>query len=366
MPIHQSVPRVTMAEAHDAIIASLEANVACMLIGDPGVGKSALAAAVARALGTPLGILIGSTCDPTDVGGLPVLRVDGKGVDRIPLQLIRKLCDEPGILFIDEVGTAPPAVQAALLRGILERTFGDFTLHPQSRVLAATNPPEQSPGGSDLSAPLIGRVCLLHLRPSQDEVLDYFDELGEEGSRLRAEATDFSVTARVQPDLLEIDIPEAAVQGNQPWGAPRAWERAIRARAVLPEGANKRLIQAVTAGSVGAPLATAFSAIQDIRKYLPSTDDILGDPKGTKVPDDKKHQIGAVGLVARVAERDKWAAYIYADRLAPELRAACGKLLGKKRGQGEGPEANDPSPHRKDGQLARLNILRSIPRAVTR
>ncbi len=366
MPIHQSVPKVTMAEARDAIIASLEADIACLLIGDPGVGKSALANEVAKMLGTPLGVLIGSTCDPTDVGGLPVLRVDGKGMDRIPLQIIRKLCDEPGLLFLDEIGTAPPAVQAALLRLILERVAGDFKLHPNTRVLGATNPPEQSPGGSELSAPLIGRVMLLHLRPSHEEVLDYFDELGEEGSRLRAEATDFSVTARVQPDLLEIDIPDAAVQGNTPWGAPRAWERAVRARAVLPETASKRLIQAVTAGSVGAPLATAFSAIQDIRKYLPSIQDIITDPVGTKVPDDKRHQIGAVGLIARVAEQDKWAAYIYADRLAAEYRAACGKLLGKKRGQGDGPESNDPSPHRKAGALARLNILRSIPRAVTR
>lgn len=366
MPTHQSVPRVTMAMAKDAIMAALEANVPVMLIGDPGVGKSALANDIASALGTYLGTLIGSTCDPTDVGGLPVLRADGKGVDRIPLQVIRKLCDEPGILFIDEVGTAPPAVQAALLRGILERVFGDYKLHPQSRVLAATNPPEQSPGGSELSAPLIGRVMLLHLRPSADEVLDYFDELGADGSRLREEATDFSVTCRVQPDLLEIDIPEAAVSGNTPWGAPRAWERAVRARAALPEGSSRRLIQAVTAGSVGGPLATSFDAIQEIRKFLPSTEEIINDPAGTKVPDDKRHQIGAVGLVARVAERDKWAGYIYANRLIPELRAACGKLLGKKKGQGEGAEANDPSPHLKAGKLARLDILRSIPRAATR
>lgn len=364
MSIHPSVPKVNMTEAREALLAAMEANIPAMLIGDPGVGKTALAGQLASALEAPLGTLIGSTCDPTDVGGLPVVRVDGKGVDRIPLNVIRQLADKPGILFIDEIGTCAPSVQAALLRGVLERVFGDVELHPETRVLAATNPSEQSPGGSELSAPLIGRVMLLHLVPTMDEVLDYFEALGDEDSALRTEATDWAVTCRVQPDLLQINVPEEAIQGNCPWGAPRAWERAMRMRAVLPASAPRALRHKVTAGNVGNPQATAYEAIHDLRKNLPSVDDILRDPEGVKVPEDPRHQIGAVGLIARVADRDKWAGYIYAARLKPELRAACGKMLGKRRGQGDGPEENDTSPHRKKGALARLDILKSIPKSA--
>jgi MoxR-like ATPase len=355
-----------MSQARECILSALSANVGCMLIGDPGVGKSALAKEVSEALSTPLGTLIGSTLDPTDVGGLPVVRVDGKGIDRVPLALIQRLCREPGILFLDEIACAPPAVQAAMLRLILERVAGDEELHPDTRVIAATNPPEQSPGGSDLSAPLIGRVMLLHLRPSHDEVVNYFEDvLGAAGdTTLAAEALDFAATARCAGELLEIDIPEAAVSGNIPWGAPRAWERVVRLKAAMSEKTPKGVVRAAVAGNVGMPLATAYSAILDLRGNLPTIDDICRDPKGAKMPEDKKHQIGAVGLIARVAERDKWAGYIYADRLGPELRAACGKMLGKKKGQTPGEIENDTSPHRKDGALARLNILKSIPRSA--
>lgn len=367
MPIHPSVPKVNMSQAHDAIVAALEANVGCMLIGDPGVGKSALARDVSTSLGTNLGTLIGSTLDPTDVGGLPVVRVDGKGIDRIPLTLIQRLCRSPGILFLDEIACAPPAVQAAMLRLILERVAGDEELHPDTRVIAATNPPEQSPGGSDLSAPLIGRVMLLHLRPTHDEVINYFEDvLGGTPGRLANEALDFAATARCAGELLEIDIPESAVSGNVPWGAPRAWERVVRLKAVLEDKTPKGVVRAAVAGNVGLPLATTYSAILDLRGNLPSIDEICRDPEGARMPEDKKHQIGAVGLIARVAERDMWAGYIYANRLGAELRAACGKMLGKKKGQQPGDIEQNNSPHRKKGALARLDILKSIPRATVK
>src|SRR5204862_102481 len=66
-----------------------------------------------------------------------------------------------GVLFLDELSTAPPAVQAALLRVVLERAVGDLTLPDQVAVVAAANPPEQAADGWDLSAPLANRFCHL-------------------------------------------------------------------------------------------------------------------------------------------------------------------------------------------------------------
>jgi MoxR-like ATPase len=360
MAIDKEIPQVSFKQAEAAILAGLEANIGTMLIGDPGVGKSALMRQVAKRLGTQLAVVIGSTMDPTDLGGMPVVRVDGKGIDRIPLELIRRLCEQPGLLFLDELACAPPAVQAAMLRGILERCFGDCELHPDTRVVAATNPPEQSPGGSELSAPLMGRLAVFHLRPTHQEVQDFFDDLEDAAlPGLRDEALEFAATLRVQSDLLQIDIPDTAVTGNKPWGAPRAWERALRARAALGNG-DKVVRQMVTASNVGQTQALAYEAIMDLRKFLPTIDECLKDPENVKVPDDKRRQIGAVGLIARVSERDKWAAMIVADRLCAELRAASGKMLMKRSGSTEDGHAD--SPHRKKGALARLNILKSLPK----
>lgn len=362
MGIDAAIPRVSFTQARTAIMAGLEANIGTMLIGDPGVGKSALMGIIARELNTTLGVVIGSTMDPTDLGGLPVIRVDGKGIDRVPLELIQKLCDQPGLLFLDEIACAPPAVQAAMLRGILERVFGDRRLHPETRVVGATNPSEQSPGGSELSAPLMGRLAVFHLRPTHQEVQDFFDDLEDDSlPRLRDEAVEFAATLRVQADLLEIDIPEAAVTGNKPWGAPRAWERALRVRAALP-GTDRNMRHLVTASNVGNTQATAYEAIMDLRKHLPTIEECLKDPAKVAIPDDARRQIGAVGLIARVAERDKWAAMIVANRLRAELRAASGKMLMKRSGANEDGHAD--SPHRKAGALARLEILKALPKAA--
>lgn len=163
--LNATIPTVTFTEAYDVLKAAIAANTSALLIGDPGVGKSAILVKLAKEIDYPLHILIGSTLDPTDVGGLPAV-VDGK-VQRLPMLAIREAAEKPCILFLDEISAAPLPVQAAFLRLILERVAGDVELHPETRVIAAANPPEQAPGGFDLSAPLMGRLCVVNFRPSE-------------------------------------------------------------------------------------------------------------------------------------------------------------------------------------------------------
>lgn len=58
-----------------------------------------------------------------------------------------------GYLFLDELSTAPPAVQAAMLGVALERRVGDLVLPRAVQVVAAANPPERAADGWDLSPP---------------------------------------------------------------------------------------------------------------------------------------------------------------------------------------------------------------------
>lgn len=62
-----------------------------------------------------------------------------------------------GVCFLDEVKTAPPAVQAALLRVVLEGVVGDLRLPDTVRFLAACNATEDTAGGWDLASPLANR-----------------------------------------------------------------------------------------------------------------------------------------------------------------------------------------------------------------
>ncbi|MDA8061421.1 MAG: ATP-binding protein, partial [Actinomycetota bacterium] len=114
-------------ESRAALAACVEAGVPVILWGPPGVGKSSAVRAVAAELGMHLETVIASIREPSDFAGLP-MRVGGS-VELAPPRWARNIVDHGGgIVFYDEISTAPPAVQAALLRPILEGVVGDLAL----------------------------------------------------------------------------------------------------------------------------------------------------------------------------------------------------------------------------------------------
>src|SRR6201985_2968124 len=148
-------PAVNTAAA--ALGVAVAARVPVLLWGAPGTGKTSAIRALAAAAGLPCETVIASIREPSDFAGLPV--VVGQGVRFAPPAWAQRLVAEGrGLLFLDELSTAPPAVQAALLRVVLERVVGDLELPAEVAVGAAANPPEQAADGWDLSAPLAHRV----------------------------------------------------------------------------------------------------------------------------------------------------------------------------------------------------------------
>lgn len=331
------IPVINFSAATDLLRIALTANQTVLLIGDPGVGKSAICAKVAAEIQMPFFTLLGSTLDPTDIGGLPMRAEDGKRVLRLPLDEIYQCAHAPGVLFLDEISAAPGPVQAALLRLILERVAGNVHLHPDTRIVAACNPPEQAPAGFELSAPLMGRMSVVNFRPTDDEVIDFLRTLGDDqdaaspmDKAIREEAMLFAAVANVTPELLQIDIPKHCVNGGQPWASPRSCERMIRARAaaaVIGMNLLGDAVFAITAGSMGERAATVYNGVVRMITELPSVDDIIANPANCACPADKAKQVAALGLMPRIAQKNLWAAYIYATRLTREFSLAAHKAL---------------------------------------
>lgn len=331
------IPTVNFAVATDLLRIAMVANQTVLLIGDPGVGKSAICYLAAHEMDMPMFVLLGSTLDPTDIGGLPMRAEDGKRVLRLPLDEIYQCSDKPGVLFLDEISAAPGPVQAAMLRLILERKAGSVTLHPETRVIAACNPPEQAPAGFELSAPLMGRMAVVNFRPDDSEVIDFLRTLGDDSDSasamdkaIRDEAMIFAAVANVTPELLQIEIPKHCVNGGQPWASPRSCERMIRARAAATVIGFDPLcdsVFALTAGSMGQRAATVYSGVVRMITELPSVDEIVANPSTCACPSDKSKQVAALGLMPRIAQKNLWAAYIYALRLQREFSLAAHKAL---------------------------------------
>ncbi len=316
------IPTLDYKGAERAVRAGLKSKVSILLEGPPGVGKTSLVRAVGRSLGLPVYDLIGSNLDPTDVAGLPYK--DGDGVARALYPEIAACVRAPGILFLDELTAAPPSVRAALLRVLLERNAGGTPLHPDSRVIAACNPPEHAPNATELDAANLNRVSRIRYAPSVGEIGTYFASVSDPDWAV--ESQDFAATLAADPTLVSIDPPAASIEGGAPWGSPRAWELGLRVWSADGSQDDETGF-ALLAGCVGPHAATALLAIRRLRAHLPTSDKIQADPSGALVPDQVDHQIAALGLLARVARDDSSAAWVYAERLRPEIGAALAQIL---------------------------------------
>lgn len=130
--------------------------------GDPGVAKSKVIEGLAHELGLFCHTMVASIRSPEDFSGLPVPVKRGRNsfVEYAPAAWAADIeieHDGHAVIFVDELTTCAPAVQAALLRMILDGALGDYKLPKRVRFIAAANDVKDAAGGWDLAAPLANR-----------------------------------------------------------------------------------------------------------------------------------------------------------------------------------------------------------------
>ena len=109
----------------------------CMLWGATGSGKSALAFEVAGRLGRQVVEFLLAVVEPEDIGGLPIPGPDGVFERQVDARLEEAALPGHLVLF-DDFTSAPPAVQAATLRAVLEREVAGLDLRGTPMVATAT------------------------------------------------------------------------------------------------------------------------------------------------------------------------------------------------------------------------------------
>jgi len=270
----------------DALAIAVQVGQPVLLWGNPGEGKSKMIEQVAAQLGRPCEVVVGSVREASDFAGLPV-RV-GDSVSFAPPRWATRCVEAPTtVVFLDELTTAPPAVQAAMLRVVLEHEVGDLQLPPSVAFVAAANPPEVSAGGDDLAPPLANRFChldweaetaswvagLLHgWEPTPVPEVPAAHAAVE--ARWRAVLAGF---IRARPSILR-RLPEDLVAQGRAWPSPRSWDHAHRlAAAAEAAGADKEVRSALVSGLVGAGAAIEFLRFADAVD-LPDPEQLLADP----------------------------------------------------------------------------------------
>jgi hypothetical protein len=336
--------------ATEALGVAVAARVPVLLWGAPGTGKTATIQAIARAIGWPCETVIASIREPSDFAGLPIV-IGGEVVFAPPAWARRLAQAGRGLLFLDELSTAPPAVQAALLRVVLERVVGDLALPDDVAVVAAANPPEQAADGWDLSAPLANRLC--HLTWDIDPravadglavgfaapVVPVLPDGWAAGQRIALALV--GAFLQVRPALACAPPADAAAAGRG-WPSPRTWEMAARLWAAgTAAGASEEARATLVAGAVGDAAAVEFLA-WTAEMDLPDPEAALADPSSFTLPRRSDRAYAAVTAVAAVVAADptpdRWAAgwrvLGVAAKSAPDVAAIAARALASCRPAG--------------------------------
>ena len=308
-------------ETYLALHTCIMARVPVILWGPPGQGKTSVIKAMAQHDQRMIKVLLASIREPQDFGGLPSIH-EGRAKLIAPDWAQDLAADTNGILFMDEVNTAPPAVQAALLRVSLDKVAGDCYLGDGTSVVAAANPPEIAADGWDLAAPLANRFCHLEWTLPTEVVRN---GIAGHWPRYTVPAVDpteleYSLAIErvliggfltVRPDLTTV-MPTSTKEQGRAFPTPRSWETvavlsAWVTTAGLSDGVRRLLVQ----GTIGQGASAEFLTYRE-NTDLPNPEELLDDPTSFTMPRraDQVFVIGAAVLnsIRNDNSADRWLA----------------------------------------------------------
>jgi AAA domain (dynein-related subfamily) len=291
------------------ITASLQAIIPTLqpvyIVGPPGCGKSSIVQQAARAMDMKFIDVRAVLLDPVDLRGLPYMK-DGRACWATPDFLPT---EGAGVLFLDELGQAPPLVQAALLQLILDRKIGDYELPEKWAVVAASNRAEDRAGGHRMITPLLNRFLHLDMEVSNEDWDAWAAGAGSIAGVIRS-------FLKFRPKLLFDFDPTT---NPRAFPTPRSW---AFVNTILPNTPDALMHQLV-AGCIGQGPAVEFTAFHRIWKSLPDVDGILAAPASAMVPQapDVLYAVcGAIAEKCKTVDDKKLAAAVkYAKRLPKEF-----------------------------------------------
>jgi hypothetical protein len=257
-----SVRQCGPKSAKKAIRKSIQVRRPVFLWGPPGIGKSDLVKQIGDDAGREVIDVRLALWEPTDIKGIPYYNSEqGKMVWAPPAELPTDP-DSKAIIFLDELNSAPPAVQAAAYQLVLNRRVGTYELPKGVDVVAAGNREGDRGVTYRMPAPLANRF--LHLEMKVD-----FDDFQDWATLNKVHPEVVGYVGFAKQDLYDFD-PKSS---SKAFATPRSW--VFVSDLLNDDDVDTETLHNLIAGAVGDGLATKFMAHRKIASKLPKAADIL-------------------------------------------------------------------------------------------
>jgi len=236
------------------------------LWGPPGIGKSEMVADITAELGGFMIDLRLGQMDPTDIRGIPFYNKELGKMDWAPpidLPDAELASQYPVIvLFMDEMNSAAPAVQAAAYQLVLNRRIGKYRMPDNVVMIAAGNRESDKGVTYRMPTPLANRFVHVEMRAD-------FVTWQEWAVKNQIHKDVVGYLSFAKQDLYDFD----AKSSSRAFATPRSW--VFVSELLEDEDLDDVTATDLIAGTVGEGLAVKFQAHRKIAGKLPRAEDVL-------------------------------------------------------------------------------------------
>ena len=276
-----STRTVTPNGAKASIKHALKKKRPIFLWGPPGIGKSDIVSQITGTFSNSHLIDIRlSLWEPTDIKGIPYFDSNSGTMvwgapSELPSEEFAAQFDHI-VLFLDEMNSAAPSVQAAAYQLILNRKVGTYKLPDNVMIVAAGNREADKGVTYRMPAPLANRFIHLELSVNFDDWFQW-----SVNNNINTDVIGYLTFAK--KDLYDFD-PKSS---SRSFATPRSWSFVSE---LLDDDLDEATTTDLVAGAVGEGLAVKFMAHRKVAGMMPNPSDILSG----KVKEMKSKEISAM------------------------------------------------------------------------
>jgi hypothetical protein len=257
-----SVRQVGPKSAKRSINRAIKMRRPVFLWGPPGIGKSDIVKQIGDDAGREVIDVRLALWEPTDIKGIPYYNADMGTMTWAPPAELPTNADSTAIIFLDELNSAPPAVQAAAYQLILNRRVGTYKLPAGVDIVAAGNRDGDRGVTYRMPAPLANRF--VHLEAKVD-----FDDWQDWATLNKVHPEVVGYVGFAKQDLYDYD-PKSS---SKAFATPRSWS--FVSDLLGDDDCDTDTLHNLIAGAVGDGLATKFMAHRKVAGRMPKASEIL-------------------------------------------------------------------------------------------